>query len=118
MQYVTIPLGPTHVPANLDIKEMDEPVVLMVREINPIMSYKILDVEYELSLCLSAGWFEVGVIWGEQLNLYRPGLFSLLATRGGFEGPLFKTSKPLMKQPQKLHTIIISKIEFFFQKLT
>ena len=55
MQYVTIPLGPTHVPANLDIKEMDEPVVLMVREIYPIMSYKILDVEYELSLCLSAG---------------------------------------------------------------
>ena len=38
MQYVTIPLDPTHVPANLDIKEMDEPVVLMVREINPIMS--------------------------------------------------------------------------------
>ena len=29
MQYVTIPLGPTHVPANLDIKEMDEPVVLV-----------------------------------------------------------------------------------------
>ena len=46
MQYVTIPLGPTHVPANLDIKEMDEPVVLMVR----VMSYKILDVKYELSL--------------------------------------------------------------------
>ena len=59
MQYVTIPLGPTHVPANLDIKEMDEPVVLMVREINPIMSYKILDVKYELPLCLSAGLFEV-----------------------------------------------------------
>ena len=59
MQYVTITLGPTHVPANLDIKEMDEPVVLMVREINPIMSYKILDVKYELSLCLSAGLFEV-----------------------------------------------------------
>ena len=55
MQYVTIPLGPTHVPANLDIKEMDEPVVLMVK----VMSYKILDVKYELSLCLSAGWFEV-----------------------------------------------------------
>ena len=51
MQYVTIPLGPTHVPANLDIKEMDEPVVLKVRG----MSYKILDVKYELSLCLSAG---------------------------------------------------------------
>ena len=59
MQYVTIPLVPTHVPANLDIKEMDEPVVLMVRKINSIMSYKILDVKYELSLCLSAGWFEV-----------------------------------------------------------
>ena len=29
MQYVTIPLGPTRVPANLDIKEMDEPVVLV-----------------------------------------------------------------------------------------
>ena len=55
MQYVTIPLGPTHVPANLDIKEMDEPVVLMVR----VMSYKILDVKYELSLCLSAGCIEV-----------------------------------------------------------
>ena len=55
MQYVTIPLGPTHVPANLVIKEMDEPVVLMVR----VMSYKILDVKYELSPCLSAGWFEV-----------------------------------------------------------
>ena len=55
MQYVTIPLGPTHVPANLDIKEMDEPVVLMVRKINSIMSYKILDVKYELSLLLSAG---------------------------------------------------------------
>ena len=53
MQYVTIPLGPTHVPANLDIKEMDEPVVLMVREINPMNH--VLDVEYELSLCLSAG---------------------------------------------------------------
>ena len=51
MQYVTIPLGPTHVPANLDIKEMDEPVVLMVR----VMSYKILDVRNELSLCLTAG---------------------------------------------------------------
>ena len=54
MQYVTILLGPTHVPANLDIKEMDEPVVLMVRKINSIMSYKILDVKYELLLCLSA----------------------------------------------------------------
>ena len=52
MQYVTIPLGPTNVPANLDIKEMDEPVVLKVR----VMSYKILDVKYELSLCLSAGF--------------------------------------------------------------
>ena len=51
MQYVTIPLGPTHVPANLDIKEMDEPVVLMVR----VMSYKIQDVKYEQALCLSAG---------------------------------------------------------------
>ena len=51
MQYVTIPLGPTNVPANLDIKEMDEPVVLKVR----VMSYKLLDVKYELSLCLSAG---------------------------------------------------------------
>ena len=55
MQYVTIPLGPTNVPANLDIKEMDEPVVLKVR----LMSYKILGVKYELSLSLSAGWFEV-----------------------------------------------------------
>ena len=55
MQYVKIPLGPTHVPANLDIKEMDKPVVLMVRKINSIMSYKILDVKYELSLRLSAG---------------------------------------------------------------
>ena len=54
MQYVTILLGPTHVPANLDMKEMDEPVVLMVRKINSIMSYKILDVKYELLLCLSA----------------------------------------------------------------
>ena len=45
-----VPLGPTHVDANLDIKEMDEPVVLMVR----VMFYKILDVKYELSLCLSA----------------------------------------------------------------
>ena len=52
MQYVTIPLGPTRVPANLDIKEMDEPVVLLVRA---VMSYKIQDVKYELSLCLSAG---------------------------------------------------------------
>ena len=55
MQRVTIPLGRTHVPANLDIKEMDKPVVLMVRKINSIMSYKILDVKYELSLRLSAG---------------------------------------------------------------
>ena len=89
---------------------MDEPVVLMVREINPIMSYKTLYVKYELLLSLSAGWFEVRVIWGEQLNLFRPGLFCILATRGGFEGPVFKTSKPLMKLPQKLHIIIISKI--------
>ena len=55
MQYVTVPLGPTHVDANLDIKEMDEPLVLMVR----VMFYKILDVKYKLSLCLSARWFEV-----------------------------------------------------------
>ena len=102
MQHVTIPLGPTHVPANLDIKEMDEPVVHMVRKINSNMSYKILDVKYELLLS------ECRVIWGEQLNLLRPGLF--FAIRGGFEGPLFKTSKPLMKLPQKLHIIIISKI--------
>ena len=31
MQYVTVPLGPTYVSANQDIWEMDEPVVLMVR---------------------------------------------------------------------------------------
>ena len=52
------------------------------------MSYKILDVKYELSLCLSAWWFEVGVIWGEPLNLFWPGLFFILATGEGFEGPL------------------------------
>ena len=41
MQYVTIPLGPTHVPANLNIKEMDEPV--LVRRLS-IMYHKFLDI--------------------------------------------------------------------------
>ena len=35
MQCVKIPLGPTHVPANLDIKEMDEHV--LVRKISCII---------------------------------------------------------------------------------
>ena len=82
------------------------------------MSYKILDVKYELSLCLSAtlGWLH-DLRW--QLTLYSDRAYLCFLRREScFRGPFFKTSRPLMKLPQENYTlrIIISKNLFFFSK--
>ena len=79
------------------------------------MSYKILDVKYELSLCLnclSAVWFEVRLTTSDRAY------FCFLRPESCLRGPFFKTSKPLMKLPQDNYTlrIIISKTLFFFAK--
>ena len=60
MQYVTIPLGPTHVPANLVIKEMDEPV--LVRYIGSIFYYTILTI-YHKCLFVCTEERDGGSLW-------------------------------------------------------